>query len=338
MIMRGDDHSSFVRSARCEPAQEQVVLSMDIPESMYRDLVECQQDLIVRFNVEGRLLFVNSAYCEALGRSKEALTGSVFMPVTSERYSDIIATRMTSLFRPPFACTVEQWIQTPKGMRCISWSAKSVLDGSSAVVSIVATGRDITRIKSEQRAIRKKDEELMLALESGNQMYYTHTPDHIMMYVSPRLRALLGCRAGEGKRTWTDYLTDNPMNAAGLERTTRAIASGRREPPYRLEMRSRDGRIIRLEVNEIPLVKNKKTVSIAGSVADITEKVQVEEGIAEAGFLIRDFAGAEKRTPGQPVYPASRPKGPLSFFQSLFSRKPYEEEEDRSLGLPENFR
>jgi len=294
---------------------------MDTTEKMYRDLVECQQDLIVRFNPEGRLLFVNSAYCEAVGKSREALAGSVFMPVTSERYADIIATRMTTLFRPPFACTVEQWIQTPKGMRCFSWSAKSVLNGSGAVESIVATGHDITRIKTEQREIKKRDEELMLAIESGNQMCYTHTPDHTMMFVSPRLRALLGCRPTEGKRTWTDYLTDNPINGAGLERTIRAIASGRRGPPYRLEMSSLDGRIILLEVSEIPLVKNGKTVSIAGSVIDMTEKALVEEGLAEAEALIPDLVPAKRPVNGQPVYPVSRPKKPVGFFQSLFFRK-----------------
>jgi PAS domain S-box-containing protein len=316
--------------------KETVVMMMDTADTMYRDLVECQQDLIIRFNREGRLLFTNIAYCEAVGKSKEALAGSVFMPVTSERYADVVATQMTKLFRPPFACTVEQWIQTPKGMRCFSWSAKSVLNGSNMVESIVATGRDITRIKSEQRAIKKKDEELMLAIESGNQMYYTHTPDHTMMYVSPRLRALLGCHPKEGKRTWTDYLTDNPMNANGLERTIRAIASGRREPPYRIELSSRDGNIIRLEVNEIPLVKNGKTVSIAGSVTDITEKALVEEGLAEAEILIPDLAVSKTHIAGQIVYPVSPLKKPRGFLHSLFSRK--SDENDDFSEFPRNLK
>ena len=125
-------------------------------ETVYRELVECQQDMIVQFNQEGLLLFVNSAYCQAVGKSGDELAGSVFMPVTSERYSDVIATRMTKLFRPPFSCTVEQWIQTSGGMRCYSWSAKSVLDDNKAIISIIAAGRDITRIKSEQRAIKRR--------------------------------------------------------------------------------------------------------------------------------------------------------------------------------------
>ena len=95
---------------------------MDTTDAVYRDLVEQQQDLIVKISLEGRLEFTNTAYCELLGKTKEELAGSVFMPVTSERYSDVIATQMTRLFRPPYTCIVEQWLQTPKGMRCISWS------------------------------------------------------------------------------------------------------------------------------------------------------------------------------------------------------------------------
>jgi hypothetical protein len=111
------------------------------------------------------------------------------------------------------------------------------------------------------------------------------------------------------------------MNGAGLERTLRAIASGKREPPYRLEMSSRDGRKIRFEVNEVPLIKNGQTVSIAGCVTDITEKVHVEEGLAEAEILIPDLSFSKKCKLEQPVYPVSRPKKPLGFLQSLFSRK-----------------
>ena len=243
------------------------------------------------------------------------------MPASAERYSDVIATQMTKLFRPPFYCTVEQWIQTPKGMRCISWSAKSVVDNGNTVLLIVATGRDITAQKHEQKAIKKKDEELMLVVESGKQMYYSHTPDHVVTYVSPRIRSLLGCKPHVGKRLWTDFLTDNPMNAAGLERTIRAITSGKREPPYRLEMKTCDGHIIRFEVNEIPVVKNKKTVAIAGSMVDVTEKIQVEEGLAEAEYLIKDFNGSKNRTGWPTRISPPRAKGPLDYFRDLFSRK-----------------
>jgi PAS domain S-box-containing protein len=239
------------------------------------------------------------------------------MPVSGERYSDVVATQMTKLFRRPYMCTVEQWIHTPKGMQCISWLAKSILGTDDKVLEIVATGRDITRIKQEQRAIKKKDAELMFLIENGNQMYYSHTPDHVMKFVSPRIRQMLGCRPHEGKRVWTDYLTDNPLNAAGLERTLRAISSGRREPPYRMEMTGKNGRTIWVEVNEIPVVKNGKTVSIVGSLVDITEKKLVEEALAEAEDLFKDFNTVKKRTETHASSPGI--KGPVNYFRYIIS-------------------
>jgi PAS domain S-box-containing protein len=291
---------------------------MDTSDEAYRDLVEQQQDLIVKISLEGRLLFVNTTYAELLGKSKDELAGSVFMPVSGERYSDVIATQMTKLFRPPYTCIVEQWLQTPKGIRCISWSIKSVLDGNKAPAALVATGRDMTPIKNEQKAMRKRDEELMLLIESGNQLYYTHTPDHRTLYISPRIRALLKCTNGSKKKSWTDYLTDNPVNATGLERTLRAVSTGKREPPYRLEMETEEGNRIWVEVNEIPVVKNGKTVAIAGSLVDITEKMQVDEGALEAEILFKGVRPKEPKAAG---------RSPLKAIRSIFARDEGAEEE-----------
>jgi PAS domain S-box-containing protein len=260
---------------------------MDTGGDMYQELVEQQKDYVVKFSPEGRLLYVNPAYCELVGKTKEELIGSIFMPVIERQYADVIATQLVKLFRPPFACYVDQWMQTRKGMRCISWSARSLLEGADTVRAIIAVGRDSTQTKTQEKAIQKRDRELMLVVESGKQMYYSHTPDHVMNYVSPRIRKLLGCRPRAGKRLWTDYLSENPANAAGLERTLRALESGRREPPYRLELVIGNGDTVWVEVNEIPVVKDGKAVAIVGSLVDVTEKKQVEEGLAEADLLIK---------------------------------------------------
>jgi PAS domain S-box-containing protein len=289
----------------------------------YKELVEYQRDMLVKFSPEGRLLFVNPAYCSILGKTKEELVGSVFMPATDQRYSEEMATQMTKLFRPPYACQVEQWISSPQGPRCISWSARSITDGKGGVISIVATGRDITRLQREHRAIRKRDDELMLLLESGKEMYFTHSADHTLNYVSPRIKALLGVASLSGKRLWTDYLTDNPINAKGLERTLKAISSGRREPLYQLEFYGRNNTKVLVEVNEIPIVKNKHTVAIAGYLVDVTEKKKVEENLIEAEILLKDFGGNKNQ-------PEKEGQGPFATLKSLFSPKKSENDGDIS--------
>lgn len=291
---------------------------MDTTDAMYRDLVDQQQDLIVKVSLEGRLEFANTAYAELLKKSKDELLGSVFMPVSGERYSDVVATQMTRLFRPPYTCIVEQWLQTARGLRCISWSIRSVLDGNNTPVALVATGRDMTPLKNNLKATKKRDEELMLLIESGPQMYYAHTPDHRTTFISPRIRGLLKCSNDKKKRSWTDYLTDNPVNAAGLERTLRAVSTGKREPPYRLEMEAEDKKRIWIEVNEIPVVKNGTTVAIVGSLIDITEKMHVDEGIEEAEILFKGVRPKEPKAAG---------RSPLRAIRSIFGRDEGAEEE-----------
>jgi PAS domain S-box-containing protein len=291
---------------------------MEPADDIFRELVEHQQDLIVKFSVEGRILYVNPAYCELVGKAKEELLGSIFMPVTERQYADVIATQMVKLFRPPYSCYVEQWMPTRKGMRCINWSAKSLLEGAGTVRAIIASGRDITAQKNKEKAVQKRDRELMLLVESGSQMYYSHTPDHVLDYVSPRIRTLLGCRPRSGKRLWTDHLSENPANAAGLERTLRAIASGRREPVYRLEFVTADGGTVWVEVNEIPVVKDGKTVAIVGFLVDVTERKQVEEGLAEADILIKGPGAAGKGWRSEPLQPGH---SPVESIRSIFGRK-----------------
>jgi len=299
-------------------------------DSVYKELVEHQQDMLVKFSPEGRLLFVNSVYCDIIGKTREELTGSIFMPANDQRHSEKMAAEMTKLFRPPHRCQVDQWIPSPSGSRCISWSARSITNGNGEVTAIIATGRDITRLRDLHETIRKRDEELMMALESGNQMYFTHSADHTLKYVSPRLRALIGAESQSGKRLWTDYLTDNPMNARGLERTLRAIETGRREPPYRLEFFGRNGTRLWVEINEIPVVKNKKTVAIAGCLVDVTEKKKVEEGLIEAEILLKNYGGAKKSEPESPD------KGPFAALKSFFQAKKPEEDKDDLLEIPDN--
>lgn len=290
---------------------------MEADGEMYRDLVEQQQDFVVRFTPEGKLLFVNAAYCDFVGKPRDDLVGSIFMPATERQYADVIATQMVKLFRPPFCCSVDQWFQTKKGLRCITWSARAVRDESGTVASIVASGRDFTDVKKREKAIRRRDRELMLLIENDSRMYYSHSPDQVVEYVSPKIRKLLGIKERSGKRMWTDYLSDNKANAAGLERTIRACSSGRREPPYRLELVRGDGSRVWVEVNEIPVQKDGKTIAIVGSLVDVTEKMQIEEGMDEAAMLFKTSRG--RRIDDNQTSQVKRSR--LGFFRSMFGKK-----------------
>ncbi|HWR72161.1 MAG TPA: PAS domain-containing protein, partial [Nitrospirota bacterium] len=131
-------------------------------------------------------------------------------------------------------------------------------------------------------ALRDGEEQVRAIVEHSTDLFYLHTPDHILKYVSPQSRKFFDCEPKEALVRWTEFLTDNPMNAKGIRATQAAIDTGTAQPPYELELRGLKGRIIRVEVHEAPVVKNGKILAIVGALTDITERKRAEEELSRS--------------------------------------------------------
>ena len=68
---------------------------MEAADEIFREIVEQQKDPVVTFTPEGRLIYVNPAYCELVGKTKEELSGGVFMPVTERQFVGLPVSRST---------------------------------------------------------------------------------------------------------------------------------------------------------------------------------------------------------------------------------------------------
>jgi PAS domain S-box-containing protein len=133
-----------------------------------------------------------------------------------------------------------------------------------------------------QEALRASEQRLRDIIEHSTNMFYSHTPDHVLTYVSPQSRQFFDCEPEEALVRWTELATDNPVNRVGFERTEQAIATGVPQPPYELELVGMRGRRIWVEVREAPVVRDGGTVAIVGSLTDITERKRVEEALCES--------------------------------------------------------
>ena len=146
------------------------------------------------------------------------------------------------------------------------------------------------RIATE-KALRESEEKLRNILENSTNMYYAHTPDHEITYISPRCREMLQCEPEEAMKRWTEFVTDNPINLKGLEYTENAIRTGQRQPLYELELIGKKGRKVLVEIRENPVVENGRTVAIVGSATDITARKKAEK---EREALQRQLIQASK--------------------------------------------
>ena len=124
----------------------------------YQLLIENQNELIVKVDLDGRLLFVSQTYCETFQRTKEELIGNKYMPLVHPDDREMTAKAMEALYQPPYTCYVEQRALTNNGWRWFAWSDKAVLDKDNNIVAIIAAGRDITDRKlAEERLQQYQD-------------------------------------------------------------------------------------------------------------------------------------------------------------------------------------
>ena len=122
------------------------------------------------------------------------------------------------------------------------------------------------------RALEENTRLLESVIGQGKQLFYAHSPDHRLTYVSPQVAEFFELPANQPFRHWTDFLTNHATNAAGLEATRKAIASGQRQPAFELEFITARGRRFRAEAQESPIVVGGRTVAVVGVLSDATEK------------------------------------------------------------------
>jgi len=146
---------------------------------------------------------------------------------------------------------------------------------------------DKSNQKLIENALNEVDHGLHKILDKSPIIFYTHTPDNIINFVSSQSRKLLGFNPEEAKTKWIELITNNPANQKGLELTKKAIETGMPQEPYEIEMRNDKNDIAWFEVHEIPVVKDGKTVLMVGSLTDITARKNAEEELqANQSLLI----------------------------------------------------
>ena len=124
-------------------------------EEKYRLLINNQNDLIVKIDMEGHFLFVSPSYCKLFGKREDELIGKKFMPLVHEEDREITSRAMEGLMKPPFIAYIEQRALTQNGWRWIAWSDTAIPGPDGKINEIIGIGRDITERKFADEELKK---------------------------------------------------------------------------------------------------------------------------------------------------------------------------------------
>lgn len=131
----------------------------------YQMLVDSQITLIVKFDFNGKILFVNKTYCQTFGKEESELLGASFVPLVHVDDREATLKAMENLYRPPYCSYVEQRAMTKDGWRWIGWTGKAISDEHNQITAIVAVGKDITERKCAEKALEEANQQLMDIIE-----------------------------------------------------------------------------------------------------------------------------------------------------------------------------
>lgn len=255
-------------------------------ELRYRALFEQAHDAIFILNLEGRHLAVNPRAAEMLGYTPEELLSLSFREISAQvPQSERIIQRLLNGEHVPL---YERLFRKKNGEPVpVEINVELVRDAHGRPLHIHSVVRDISERKRAEEELRQSEEKIQNIIRHSSSMFYTHTPDHVLTYVSPQSRDILDCEPEEAMVRWQEFLSDHPNNIEGIEATERAIQTGQRQPPYELELITHKGRRIWVRVDESPILRDGKTTAIVGSITDITERKLAEAALQESEKFLR---------------------------------------------------
>ncbi|MDD1694486.1 MAG: PAS domain S-box protein [Methanoregula sp.] len=132
-------------------------------EERYRNVVEDQTEFICRFSPDGKLTFVNDAYCRYFSLNREDCIGKPHSVVLPPEDIPRMKNQLSQLSPANPVAVIDHRIIMPSGeLRWHHWSDRAIFDNTGKLIEYQSVGRDITDSKYTEQALNESNKKLNL--------------------------------------------------------------------------------------------------------------------------------------------------------------------------------
>ncbi|MHB8111229.1 MAG: hybrid sensor histidine kinase/response regulator [Syntrophorhabdaceae bacterium] len=266
----------------------QIEEALRASERQYRELVENVNSVILRWDKDGLITFINTYGHTFFGYDADALIGKnvgILVP-----HQDSYGTDLTSLVqnitdRPEqYEANINENIRRDGSRVWMSWTNKAIFDENGALQEVLAIGSDITNTKRADETIKRSEMKLSQAQRIAHLGYYDMDAKTGVGHWSEEVYRIFG-REPRDSETYESFLACvHPDDRQSIIEIADAQL---RDPPNKIDIEYRvvrpDGtqRMI-AERGEMVANQHNDQAYLIGTVLDITERKRMEDDLRRA--------------------------------------------------------
>lgn len=265
-------------------------------EERYRHIVEDQTDFIVRWLPDGKRLFVNDAYCQHFGQTKEELIGSSFFPLVHEADQAAIRAKI-ALLAPtdPIAKDEHRSILPDGSIRWHRWIDRAFFDENGRIIELQSVGRDITEEKMAEQRLRESEHRYQVLSEITSDYAGSFRLDAdgrlTQEWISGAFSRITGYTPEEIEQMGGLMAIVHPEDQADARQKMAAILKGKSfEDEYRIITKEGQVRWLRAHIQVELHSETGQPSRFYAAAKDITPTKEAEMALKQSEVLYRSLA------------------------------------------------
>ena len=258
-------------------------------EANYRNLLQTANSVIVRYDTQGRIRYINDYGVKLLGYEEHEIVGrTIFETIIpeAELSGRDIRPFVHHLLRNP-----QSYPQTDGENLCrdgrrvwLAWSNQAIFNEQGEVVEILSVGNDTTQRKQVEEALQRSEAKFRTIFENSQVgIYRTRLSDGLILDANQRFADLLGFDSPE-EIVGLEHTTGFNVNPNDRQQFIGVLKRDREVRSYEIQMQKRDGTPF---WGLFSSYLNAADDYIEGVVEDISDRKQAEAALQTSEERLR---------------------------------------------------
>ncbi|HKO45611.1 MAG TPA: PAS domain S-box protein [Pyrinomonadaceae bacterium] len=245
-------------------------------------IVESSEDAIVSKDLDGRVTSWNPGAERMYGYPAAEAVGRHVSFIAPPNRHEQLSELMKRIARGERVTHLETVRVRKDGRHVeVSLSISPMKDGAGRVIGASAIARDITERKATERELRESEERYRDLVENARDIIYSQDLEGNYTSLNRAGEQLTGYTREEALRMNTARVVAPEYFEKARRMVARKLA-GEEETVYDLEIITKDGRRVAIEVSSRLVFQDGVAISIQGIARDITERKHLEEQLRQS--------------------------------------------------------